>query len=218
MTKKAFIFDLDGVIVDTARFHFIAWRDLAASLGIEFTHHDNEQLKGVSRVGSLQAILKLGHKTVSEDEFQALMDRKNEHYLELIGSLNHADMLPGVAEFLNELTLRKLPVALGSASKNARPILNKLGVTNQFHAIVDGTDVTNPKPDPEVFLQGAAALNAHVTDCIVFEDSIKGVQAANTAGMYSIGIGDATELSAADEVFTDFSAFPSDMIDQLLQR
>jgi beta-phosphoglucomutase len=149
MVKKAFIFDLDGVIVDTAKFHFIAWQRLAASLEIKFTEHENEQLKGVSRVHSLQKILDWGNIEISPDVFQAKMDQKNEEYLDLIKSLDTSDIMPGVHDFLLNLKEQEQPIALGSASKNARPILKKLGILHLFEVIVDGTNVTEAKPDPE---------------------------------------------------------------------
>ncbi|MGB3591716.1 MAG: beta-phosphoglucomutase [Nonlabens sp.] len=218
MENKAFIFDLDGVIVDTAKFHFIAWQRLAAALGIDFTEAENEQLKGVSRVNSLKQILEWGDKSISEEEFQARMQQKNEEYLDLIKTLNLNDILPGVHDFLLDLRGQNLPIALGSASKNARPILIKLGISHLFDVIVDGTNVSKAKPDPEVFTNAADQLGVSYTDCIVFEDSVAGVQAANAAGMYSVGLGDQEILHEAKEVFHTFNDMPENYINKLLQQ
>lgn len=216
MSKKAFIFDLDGVIVDTAKFHFIAWQRLAASLGINFTHQENEQLKGVSRVNSLKKILEWGNKEISPEVFQQKMDQKNEEYLELIETLDTSDIMPGVYDFLIELKENHQPIALGSASKNARPILEKLGIKDFFEVIVDGTNVTKAKPDPEVFLSACKQLGYSAQQSIVFEDSVAGVQAANTAGMISIGLGEQDILHEADQVFAHFTNMPQDYINTLL--
>lgn len=218
MTKKAFIFDLDGVIVDTAKFHFIAWQRLAASLGINFTEHENEQLKGVSRVDSLKKILEWGNKELSPADFQLKMNQKNEEYLDLIESLDTTDILPGVQDFLIALRAKNQPIALGSASKNARPILEKLQIIDFFEVIVDGTNVTKAKPDPEVFLSACQQLDMPAHKSIVFEDSVAGVQAANNAGMLSIGLGDANTLHEASVVFESFSDMPQDYINTLLQQ
>jgi beta-phosphoglucomutase len=216
MNKKVFIFDLDGVVVDTAKFHFIAWQRLAAQLGIEFTHEDNEQLKGVSRVESLKKILGWGNKELSPADFEERLIHKNEEYLSLISSLSTDDILPGVHDFLLKLKEQDLPIALGSASKNARPILKKLGIYDMFDVIVDGTNVTKAKPDPEVFLKAAEALLFSPEKSVVFEDSQAGVQAANTAGMISVGLGAQKSLIEADYVFQSFTDMPSNYIEILL--
>jgi beta-phosphoglucomutase len=218
MNRKGFIFDLDGVIVDTAKFHFIAWQRLAASLGIDFDHEQNEQLKGVSRVNSLNKILEWGGKSLSQKDFTAKMQHKNKEYLELISELDTSDILPGVYDFLLELRAQGQPIALGSASKNARPILNKLNISHLFDAIVDGTDVSKAKPDPEVFIAAAAQLAITQKECVVFEDSVAGVQAANKASMISIGLGDTKTLQEADAVFLSFDEMPADYINQLLHK
>ncbi|MDP5100964.1 MAG: beta-phosphoglucomutase [Nonlabens sp.] len=218
MSKKAFIFDLDGVIVDTAKFHFIAWQRLAASLGINFTEHENEQLKGVSRVDSLKKILEWGNEELSPADFQLKMNQKNEEYLDLIESLDTTDILPGVQDFLIALRSKNQPIALGSASKNARPILEKLQIIDFFEVIVDGTNVTKAKPDPEVFLSACQQLHMPAHKSIVFEDSVAGVQAANNAGMLSIGLGDANTLHEASVVFESFTDMPQDYINTLLQQ
>lgn len=193
---KGFLFDLDGVIVDTAVFHFQAWRRLAQKLGDDFTEEQNEQLKGVSRVDSLKKIIEWTGATVSDEEFQTLMVEKNEWYLELVEGLGPQDALPGALNFLQTAYDQGIKIALGSASKNAPMILEKLGITPLFTAIIDGNNVVNGKPHPEVFLKGAEALGLEPSECVVFEDSIAGVQAAKAGGMSSVGIGDAETLQA----------------------
>lgn len=218
MNKKGFIFDLDGVIVDTAKYHFLAWQKLAKSIGIDFSHEQNEQLKGVSRVKSLEKILAWGNKTITEDKFNALMASKNDDYLSFIAKMNHDEILPDVPKVLNYLKEQDQPISLGSASKNARQILEKVDLLKQFDAIVDGNDVSKAKPDPEVFLIAAKALSIKPEDCIVFEDSVAGVQAANTANMISIGIGEKSVLHEADYVFSDFTEIDTAFIDKLIKR
>ncbi|GAA0872334.1 beta-phosphoglucomutase [Gangjinia marincola] len=216
--RKGFIFDLDGVIVDTAKYHFLAWRNLANSLGIDFTEEENEQLKGVSRVRSLEKILDWGNKSISQEEFDRLMAHKNEEYLAHVDRMDEDELLPKVAETLEYLKEQNQAIALGSASKNARRILEKVDLTDQFDAIVDGTDVSKAKPDPEVFLIGAKALDIKPEDCIVFEDSVAGVQAANIAGMVSIGIGDKYVLHEADHIFRDFTELSKDFLQELIRK
>ena len=155
MNKKAFIFDLDGVIVDTAKFHFLAWKKLADSLNINFTHEINEQLKGVSRVRSLEIILSEGNVQASQEDKNNWLIQKNEDYLAFVHQMDKSEILPRVEEVLQFLKTNNQFVVLGSASKNARPILEKVNILHYFDALVDGNDVTNAKPDPEVFLQGA---------------------------------------------------------------
>ncbi|WZL90768.1 beta-phosphoglucomutase [Salinimicrobium sp. 3283s] len=216
--SKGIIFDLDGVIVDTAKFHYLAWRKMANDLGFDITLEQNEQLKGVSRVHSLEQILGWGNKTVSESEFERLMTSKNEDYLARIDHMDEADLLPGVKKVLDYLTENNIPFALGSASKNARPILKGLDIEKRFTAIVDGNDVTKAKPNPEVFLIAAEKLGMAPEDCIVFEDSVAGVEAANVAGMISIGIGDSEILKQADYNFADFTEIDIDFIEKILRK
>ncbi len=193
---KGFLFDLDGVIVDTAVFHFQAWRKLAQKLGGDFTHEQNEELKGVSRVDSLNKIIEWTGAEVSDAEFQELMVVKNDWYLELVQSLGPKDALPGALEFIQSAHDQGIRIALGSASKNAPMILDKLGLTKLFTAIIDGNNVVNGKPHPEVFLKGAESLDLAPEECIVFEDSIAGVQAAKSGGMACVGIGSPETLNA----------------------
>ncbi|WP_411767313.1 beta-phosphoglucomutase [Winogradskyella sp. A3E31] len=218
MSKTAFIFDLDGVIVDTAKYHFLAWQRLAKRLDIEFTEEENEQLKGVSRVRSLQKILEWGNKTISETEFNDLMASKNEEYLSYIDDMDQSELLPDVLKTLKDLKSKKQPIALGSASKNARRILKQTSINDLFDVIVDGNDVSKAKPDPEVFLNAAKLLNVKPEDCVVFEDSVAGVTAANSANMVSIGIGSKEVLGHADFVFKDFTELPGDFIKELINK
>ncbi|TVZ48487.1 beta-phosphoglucomutase [Olleya sp. Hel_I_94] len=218
MNKKGFIFDLDGVIVDTAKYHFLAWQNLAKSIDIDFTHEQNEQLKGVSRVKSLEKILEWGNKTISEELFTSLMSKKNEEYLSFIAKMTDEEILPDVPKILDYLIEKQQPISLGSASKNARPILEKVNLLSKFDAIVDGNDVSKAKPDPEVFLIAAKHLNMKPEDCIVFEDSVAGVQAANTANMISIGIGEKEVLHEADYIFSDFTEIENSFIEELINR
>lgn len=218
MSKKGFIFDLDGVIVDTAKYHYLAWQKIAEKLGIEFTPHHNEKLKGVSRVRSLEIILELGKISATDQEKQLWLTQKNDDYLSYLTDIDSSEILPGVMPILSHLETLKQPIALGSASKNARPILEKTGIIDLFDAIVDGNDVSQAKPDPEVFLVAARKLNLVPEDCIVFEDSEAGIQAANIAGMISVGIGDAKVLHEAAFNFPDFTHMDTAFIDGLLKK
>jgi beta-phosphoglucomutase len=216
MNKKAFIFDLDGVIVDTAKYHFLAWQKLAQELGIEFTPEHNEDLKGVSRVRSLDIILELGNVTASQEDKNKWLIQKNEDYLSYLVNMDESELLPGVLPVLHYLKDKNQLIALGSASKNARPILEKTGILDLFDAIVDGNDVVNAKPDPEVFLQAAKLLHATWENSIVFEDSVAGIQAANTANMISVGIGDDKILHEAKYNFKDFTFIDVSFIEALI--
>lgn len=215
---KAFIFDLDGVIVDTAKYHFLAWQKIANQLGIDFTHEHNELLKGVSRIRSLDIILELGKTEASQEDKDKWLVQKNEDYLSYLVDMDESEILPGVMPVLKYLKEKKQLIALGSASKNAKPILEKTGVLNYFDAIVDGNDVSNAKPDPEVFLIAAKHLGKKPEDSIVFEDSVAGIQAANIGGMISVGIGDAKTLHEAKYIFKDFTLIDKSFIDNLIEN
>ena len=218
MNKKGFIFDLDGVIVDTAKYHFLAWKKLANSIDVDFTEEQNEQLKGVSRVKSLEKILAWGKTSVSEDKFMELMAKKNDDYLIYIDSMDNEEILPDVPKILNYLAKEEQPIALGSASKNARRILKKVDLYKSFEAIVDGTNVSEAKPNPEVFLIAADQLGIAPENCVVFEDSVAGIQAANIVDMISIGIGDKDVLCEADYNFKDFTEISTDFIQELIEK
>lgn len=213
--NKGFIFDLDGVIVDTAKYHYLAWKKLANELGFEFTEEQNEAFKGVSRKRCLQILLELGEVDATQEQFDAWMIEKNEDYLSYIEKMDASEILPDVPKILDYLKTNNIPMALGSASKNAIPILKKVGLLSYFKVVVDGNNVTKAKPDPEVFLLAAKDIGVEPSDCVVFEDALAGIQAANTAGMTSIGIGDAEILTEAQYNFNDFTEISTDFIKQL---
>ncbi|OKS87657.1 beta-phosphoglucomutase [Mucilaginibacter polytrichastri] len=212
---KACIFDLDGVIVDTAVYHYKAWKRLANELGFDFTEEQNEQLKGVSRVRSLQLILGWGGVTKTEAEQTELATRKNDWYVDMINQMTPAEILPGALDFLEACRAAGLKTALGSASKNSMTILNKVGIAHLFDTIVDGNHVSAPKPDPEVFLKGAEALGVSPTECVVFEDAIAGVQAAKNGGMKAVGIGSPETLSQADLVVSGLDKMTIEKLKEL---
>lgn len=218
MKNKGVIFDLDGVIVDTAKYHFLAWKKLADSLGFEFTESNNELLKGVSRVRSLEILLKIGNVSLSDTEKQKVLISKNKEYLGYIEKMGADEILPGVLKVLDYLDQNKVNYVLGSASKNAELILKQVNLHHRFFGIVDGNDVSKAKPDPEVFLIGAKKLNLAPQNCIVFEDAIAGVEAAKIAKMVAIGIGDKEILSEADFVFKDFTEISLDFLNELLLK
>jgi beta-phosphoglucomutase len=204
MKITACIFDLDGVIVDTAKFHYVAWRELANNLGFDFSEKDNERLKGVSRMRSLDILLEIGNINFDDPKKLELATSKNDRYVELISTLTSNDILPGVLDFINDLKSKEYKIALGSASKNAMTILKNIGLVDIFDAIIDGTKVTKAKPNPEVFLLGAEQIGANPTECIVFEDAQAGIDAAKNAKMFAIGIGDEKNLHNANFVITNF--------------
>jgi beta-phosphoglucomutase len=218
MKQKCFIFDLDGVIVDTAKYHYLAWQKIANQLGIEFTPEHNEDLKGVSRVRSLDLILALGNIEASQEDKNKWLVQKNEDYLSYLVNMDESEILPGVLPVLIYLKENNQKIVLGSASKNAKPILEKAKIIDYFDAIVDGNDVSNAKPDPEVFIQGAKKVNFSNEQCIVFEDSVAGIQAANIAGMTSVGIGEETILHEAQFVFPDFTHIDLNFIQNLINK
>ncbi len=217
MNKTAFIFDLDGVIVDTAKYHYLAWKKLANELGFEFTKEQNELFKGVSRKRCLEILLDIGNVEASQEQFDKWMVEKNEDYLSYIEDMDASEILPDVVKALDYLRDKNVPLALGSASKNAKPILEKVKLLPYFDVIVDGTDVAKAKPDPEVFLIAAKKMAAKPENCIVFEDAVAGIEAANNAGMTSIGIGDSKTLSEADYVFKDFTEISLDFLNRLMK-
>ncbi|HVV56180.1 MAG TPA: beta-phosphoglucomutase [Mucilaginibacter sp.] len=199
-TIRACIFDLDGVIVDTAVYHYKAWKRLANELGFDLTEKDNEQLKGVSRMRSLDLILQWGGITRTEAEKEELAARKNVWYVEMISGMKPGEVLPGAREFVESCKKAGIKTALGSASKNSMTILQKTGIDHLFDVVIDGNKVSKPKPDPEVFLKGAEELNIPPANCVVFEDAIAGVEAAHAGGMKAVGIGSPQVLTEADLV------------------
>ncbi|MHA8091797.1 beta-phosphoglucomutase [Aquirufa regiilacus] len=204
MMYKACLFDLDGVLVDTAIYHFQAWKNLGKQFGYELTEEQNEQLKGVSRVESLNKILDWANYTATQEEKSVWLIEKNEDYLRLISSMNPSEILPGVLSFLEQIKALGYKIALGSASKNAEIILDKTGLTPWFDLIIDGNKVSKSKPDPEVFLKGAEGLGIAPEECIVFEDAQAGVEAAKAGNMKAIGIGESETLFLADKIIPNF--------------
>lgn len=197
MRIGACIFDLDGVIVDTAVYHFLAWKRLADQLGIPFTKEDNERLKGVSRMASLEIILEIGGRKLNDNRKQEYATLKNNWYIDYISKMTSDEILPGSLRFINELRDVNVRVAIGSASKNTPLILKQVGILELFDAVADGNNVRNAKPDPEVFYKAASMLGIKPENCVVFEDAIAGVQAALNAGMMCIGVGSANILTKA---------------------
>lgn len=212
---KACIFDLDGVIVDTAKYHYIAWREIAKELGFEFTEQNNERLKGVSRMASMDILLEVGGIQLPQQVKEELAHRKNEHYLTFILNMKPNEILPGAKEFLNTLTQNGIATALGSASKNAMTILERLELTGYFNAIIDGNKTSKAKPDPEVFLKGAKAINIDPKNCIVFEDAEAGIEAAIAAGMKCVGIGSPDILFKANLVISGLDKMTLEMLSKL---
>lgn len=212
---KACIFDLDGVIVNTARYHFIAWKALADELGFEFTENDNERLKGVSRMESLDILLEIGGIDFPQEKKDELAKRKNEHYRSFILEMTPDEILPGAEKFIREVKANNIPIALGSASKNAMTILDRLQLTSWFDAVIDGTKVSNAKPDPEVFLKGAEALKVPPENCVVFEDAKAGVEAALAGGMKAVGIGSPDNLGKAHLVVAGLHEMTLEKLSQL---
>lgn len=196
---KGAIFDLDGVIVDTAKYHYLAWKELADKLGFCFSESDNERLKGVSRMRSLEILLEIGGIIASETEKEKMAETKNRRYVEMLADLDESELLDGAEDYLKKLKSEGVLIALGSASKNAPLILKKLGITKYFDAIVDGNNVSKAKPNPEVFLRAAELLNLQPKDCCVFEDSQAGIEAARKAGCGVTAIDKYGVLTNADK-------------------
>jgi len=195
---KACIFDLDGVIVDTAKYHYLAWKVIAQKLNFDFTEIDNERLKGVSRMESLDILLSIGNINLSQSEKEIIAEQKNNLYIDYINNMKPDEILPGAKEFIELVRSFGILTALGSASKNTGIILEKLNLAPLFDAIIDGNCVLNTKPNPEVFLKAAERLKVSPTDCVVFEDAAAGVIAAKAAGMKCVGIGSPEILKGVD--------------------
>ncbi|MCI4641947.1 MAG: beta-phosphoglucomutase [Flavobacteriaceae bacterium] len=215
--SKGFIFDLDGVIVDTAKYHYEAWKSLAKQFGYDFTPQDNEHFKGVSRVKSLELLLEMAQYKATPEQKDRWLSEKNTAYLALISHMNAKEILPGIPQILDLLKSQGNLIALGSASKNAQPILEKVGLLSYFNTLVDGNSVSKAKPDPEVFLKAAQQLGLPPEDCVVLEDAKAGVAAAKAAGMQCIGVGDANILKLADYCFKTTAAIPLSLIKELSQ-
>ena len=209
------LFDLDGVIVNTAKYHYLAWKKTAKHLGYDLTPSDNEQLKGISRADSLDKIIEWSASKVSEQEYKDLMQAKNNDYLIYIESISNEDTLAGVQEALDFLQAHGIKIGLGSASKNALPILDKLNLTSYFQTIVDGNHVSRSKPDPEVFIKGCQALNARPEQTVVFEDATAGIAAAKKAGMTAVALGDKALFHQADFCYPDFTTIDAKELTKL---
>lgn len=203
------IFDLDGVLVDTAKYHYLAWKRLAEELGFAFSEEQNEALKGVSRMASLDILLSAGglKESFTPEQKEEMAARKNGWYVEYISRMTPAEILPGVEDFLRELKKEGIKIALGSASRNAPMILDRTGITAYFDAVVDGSMVSNAKPDPQVFLLGAELTGSQPAQCVVFEDAEAGIEAASRAGMRSVGVGGSPTLGKADTGIVTFEGF-----------
>lgn len=204
---KGAIFDLDGVLVDTAKYHYLAWKELAQELGFDFTEKDNEQLKGVSRMRSLEILLQIGKITATQEQKQELADRKNRRYVQMLQKLTKADLLEGAEFCILQLRQKGVKIALGSASKNAPFILEKLGIHDLFDAVVDGNMVSRAKPDPEVFLTAVRLLGLKPEECCVFEDAQAGIEAAKAAGCLAIAVDKTESLVGADMTLHTLSQF-----------
>lgn len=216
MEQKGIIFDLDGVIVNTAKYHYLGWKKLADEIHIPFDEKRNEKLKGLSRRDSLLALLE---KTPDEKTIQQYCDRKNNYYKEFISQIDRSELLPGALEIIEEI--KKNPEwkqALASSSKNARPVLKKLDIEKYFDAVVDGTETERTKPDPELFLKSAQKLNIPPERAIVVEDAESGVQAAKAGGMLVIGMGETEILHEADLVIKDLSQIDITKIEKLFEK
>ncbi|WP_080055590.1 beta-phosphoglucomutase [Spirosoma aerolatum] len=206
MPIKAFLFDLDGVIVDTAIYHYQAWKRLANELGFDISEAFNESLKGVSRMESLDLILVHGGLTLPDEKKAELAAQKNAWYLELVSRMTPEDILPGVASFFAQVRKAGLKTALGSVSKNAGMILDRIGMTEAFDVVIDGNKISKGKPDPEVFTKGAAELGFSPEECVVFEDAVAGVEAGKRGGMVVVGLGSPEILTQADLVVPSLEA------------
>jgi len=204
---KAVIFDLDGVITDTAHYHYLAWKRTADSIGAPFDEAFNEQLKGVDRMGSLRLILARAPRSFSEEEQLALADAKNRHYQELIATMTPRDLLPGALAALEAVRAAGLRIGLASVSKNAFTVLDRLGIRDRFDDVVDAATIRNSKPHPEIFLTAAAHLDVAPADCLGVEDAAAGVAAIKDAGMVAVGVGSPDVLHRADRVIRSMEEF-----------
>ena len=195
---EAVIFDLDGVIVTTDNFHYLAWKKIADKENIYFDEKINNRLRGVSRKESLEIILEKANKEYTKIEKNILIEEKNKYYVNLLSSLTSKDILSNIEILLKKLNANNIKVAIGSSSKNTKLILKQIGLLDSFDAISDGNDINKSKPDPEVFLVAAKKLNIKPDNCMVIEDAVAGIKAAKNAGMFAIGIGDATSSNLCD--------------------
>jgi beta-phosphoglucomutase len=212
---KAAIFDLDGVIIDTAHYHYIAWKRLASEFGITLTHENNEMLKGVSRMRSLDIILSLGNIELPQTQKDQLAEKKNKWFVEYIESIRPEEIFPGVIDLIRNLKKKNVKIGLASSSKNAPRVIELLGIARDFDTLVDGTMITHSKPDPEIFLLAAHKLGVAPHECVVFEDAEAGVEAALAAGMKCVGVGSSEQLGKANKVVARTGDFKVDDLDKL---
>jgi beta-phosphoglucomutase len=212
MKTSAVIFDLDGVLTDTAEFHFIAWKAIANKLGVEFNQEDNEKLKGVDRENSLMYIIKKGGIAMEASQFNHLLAEKNEHYLTLINDINPSHLFAGVLTCFATLKKANIKIGLASASKNASLVINKLGIEPLFDFVGDAASVAHSKPAPDIFLSVAEGLEVAPQNCVGVEDAVAGISAIKSAKMFAVGIGDAQVLTQAELVFPSMSEFDLDMV------
>lgn len=212
---KAVIFDLDGVIVDTARYHYLAWKRLAAGLGFDLTEADNELLKGVSRIRSMEIVANVGGIALSTEEMVHLAEKKNEWFVEFISAMQPDEIFPGVVELIGGLRAAGLRIGLASSSKNAPMVIDILRVRELFDVVVDGTMIIHSKPDPEIFLLAAELIGVAPEYCLVFEDAEAGVEAALRAGMRCVGVGSEEQLGKADLIIPQTGDFKPEMLDRI---
>ncbi len=212
---KACLFDLDGVIVDTAKYHFLAWGRLCKEFGYELSEEENENLKGISRAESLNILLRKAGKEASEAEKQEMMARKNGWYLDHVNAMKPDEILPGVKDFMEALRQKGIRIGLGSASKNALPIVEKIGVLPYLEVVIDGNKVTRGKPDPQTFSLGAEAIGVEPRHCVVFEDAVAGIDAALAGGFFAIGVGKPEILGHAHKVIPGFQDVKLSIFDDL---
>ena len=210
------LFDMDGVIVDTAKHHYVAWKSLADELAIPFTEIENESLKGLSRLDSLECILRSGNLEVSSNTKIELMEKKNQLYLQIIGSMGPDDILPGVKDLILELRDKGIGICLGSSSKNASSILKTIGILDLFDGIIDGNNLTLSKPDPEAFIKGSKILGLTPSSCIVFEDADSGIEAALSGGFFALGVGKEGSLKSAHANVPDLAHMTFEKLQDLV--
>ncbi|MEY4931488.1 MAG: beta-phosphoglucomutase [Bacteroidota bacterium] len=212
---RAAIFDLDGVIIDTAHYHYIAWKRLASEFNINLTIEHNELLKGVSRIRSLEIILEIGNVQLSEEEKERYANKKNAWFVDYIESIRPEEIFPGVPELIQALRSKGIKIALASSSKNAPRVIELLKIGDLFDTLVDGTMITHSKPHPEIFLLAASRLGVPPSECLVFEDAEAGVEAALAAGMKCVGVGSPAQLGKANKVIVKTGYFDVNTLETL---
>ena len=216
MMIRGFIFDLDGVLTDTAEYHYRGWKRLADEEGIPFTREDNEHLRGIPRRESLMLILK--ERTYPEEKIQEMMERKNNYYLEFIREVSPKDLLPGARELLEEIRQAGLKSALGSASKNAPDVIRRLGIADLLDAISDGNSVERQKPAPDLFLHAARQLNLTPDECVVVEDAAAGIEAARAGGFHTVGLGPCERVGDANVILDSLEGVRLSAVLELLDQ